>query len=190
MGPAHTSPHVASRRAVYPGSFDPPTIAHVHLADTAIGQLELTRVDFAISARTLGKDDARLTPIDDRIDQLTAIAGDDPRLGVIVTADSLLADIAEGYDVVILGADKWHQVLDPVWYGDIEGRDEALRRLPTVALAPRPPWTLPGEDASADPPSGVTVVVLDTDPAHHPVSATEVRAGRDEWRATPGPTAD
>ena len=172
------------RRAVYPGSFDPPTIAHVHLARTALAQLGLEHVDFAISARTLGKDDARLTPINDRVEELTLIADHDARLGVITTVDSLLADIAEGYDVVILGADKWHQVLDPVWYGDIEARNEALQRLPLVALAPRPPWPLPGENPSADPPGGVSVVVLDTDPAHHEVSATEVRAGRDEWRAT------
>ncbi len=170
--------------AVYPGTFDPPTIAHIHLALTAIEQLGIGHVDFAISARTLGKDDARLTPIADRVDELTLIAAADPRLGVITTVDSLLADISEGYDVVILGADKWHQVLDPVWYGDVDARDEALQRLPLVAIAPRPPWTLPGEDASADPPDGVSVVVLDTDPSHHEVSATEVRAGRDEWRAT------
>lgn len=168
---------------MYPGSFDPPTIAHVHLAQTALDQLGLAKVDFAISAHTLGKDDARLTPLADRVDELTAIAAIDDRLGVITTADSLLADIAEGYEVVILGADKWHQVLDPVWYGDIEGRNDALHRLPTVALAPRPPWPMPGDDASADPPPGVDLVLLETDPAHHPVSATEVRAGRDEWRA-------
>lgn len=183
MGPAHTSPHVPSGRAVYPGSFDPPTIAHVHLAEIALEQLALQTVDFAISAHTLGKDDARLSPIDDRVAELRAIAGDDGRLGVVTTADSLLADIAEGYDVVVLGADKWHQVLDPVWYGDNDARDEALRRLPTIALAPRPPWPLPGEDRSADPPAGVEVVILATDPAHHEVSATGVRSGRHEWRA-------
>lgn len=169
---------------MYPGSFDPPTIAHVHLAQTALDQLALDGVDFAISAMTLGKDDARLTPIEDRVAELQHIAADDPRLGVVTTVDSLLADIAEGYDVIILGADKWHQVLDPVWYGGIAERDEALQRLPLVALAARPPWTMPGEDPAADPPAGVDLVILDTDPSHHPVSATEVRAGRTEWRAT------
>lgn len=179
MGIEETSP----KSAVYPGSFDPPTIAHVHLAETAIEQLGLDRVDFAISSHTLGKDDSRLAPIEDRVAQLAAISSGNTRLGVVTTADSLLADIAEGYEVVILGADKWHQVLDPVWYGDIDARNRALQRLPIVAIAPRPPWPLPGEDVSADPPTGVEVVILDTDPEHHPVSATEVRAGREEWRA-------
>jgi hypothetical protein len=155
----------------------------VHLAETAIEQLGLDHVDFAISALTLGKDDSRLAPIDDRVADLTAISSGNARIGVITTPHSLVADIAEGYEVIILGADKWHQVLDPVWYEDIDARNEALRRLPLVALAARPPWTVPGEDAAADPPAGVDVVILDTDPSHHPVSATEVRAGREEWRA-------
>lgn len=168
---------------MYPGSFDPPTIAHVHLAETAIAQLGLDRVDFALSARTLGKDDSRLRPIDDRVAELTAISSGNARIGVTMTPHSLVADIAEGYQVIILGADKWHQVLDPVWYASIDARNEALQRLPLVALAARPPWTMPGEDASADPPVGVDVVILDTDPSHHPVSATDVRAGREDWRA-------
>lgn len=168
---------------MYPGSFDPPTIAHVHLAETAIAQLGLDRVDFAISALTLGKDDSRLAPIDDRVAELTAISSGNNRIGVITTPHSLVTDIAEGYEVIILGADKWHQVLDPVWYADVDARNEALQRLPLVALAARPPWTMPGEDPAADPPEGVNVVVLDTDPSHHPVSATDVRAGREEWRA-------
>lgn len=168
---------------MYPGSFDPPTIAHVHLAETAIAQLGLDRVDFALSARTLGKDDSRLRPIDDRVAELTAISSGNARIGVTMTPHSLVADIAEGYEVIILGADKWHQVLDPVWYASIDARNEALQRLPLVALAARPPWTMPGEDASADPPVGVDVVILDTDPSHHPVSATDVRAGREDWRA-------
>ena len=124
-----------------------------------------------------------LAPIDDRVAELTAISSGNNRIGVITTPHSLVADIAEGYEVIILGADKWHQVLDPVWYADVDARNEALQRLPLVALAARPPWTMPGEDPAADPPEGVNVVVLDTDPSHHPVSATDVRAGREEWRA-------
>jgi hypothetical protein len=134
VGPSTTAPRIG----VYPGSFDPPTIAHVHIAERAIEHFGLERVDFAISTMTLGKDDSRLSPISERVDELVAISEGNPALGVRTTHDSLLADIAAGYDLVILGADKWHQVLDPVWYGSVEARDEALRRLPVVALAPRP----------------------------------------------------
>jgi nicotinamide-nucleotide adenylyltransferase len=173
---------------VYPGSFDPPTIAHVHLAEQAVGQLGLARVDLVISVDALGKPASELSPLRDRLAELQRLSEPDrPWLTASATRHRLLADIAEGYDVVVLGADKWHQLLDPQWYGGVTQRDDALRRLPTVALAARPPWTLPGEDASADPPSGVDVVVLDTDPTHHGVSATAVRSGRDEWRAVPSP---
>ncbi len=172
---------------VYPGSFDPPTVAHVHLAEQAVAQLGLARLDLLISHDALGKDDDALTPIVERVAALTRLADGRPWLTAGATPHRLVADIAEGYDAVVIGADKWHQLLDPDWYGGLAERDIALRRLPTVALAPRPPWALPGEDPSADPPDGVDVVVLDTDPAHHEVSATAVRAGRHEWRA--GPTS-
>ena len=92
--------------------------------------------------------------------------------------------------MIIVGGDKWAQVLDPVWYGDIESRDDALRRLPLVALAPRPPWTALESDPVADAPDLVDVVVLAIDPLHHEVSATAVREGRDDWRARPMPTDD
>lgn len=172
---------------VFPGTFDPPTIAHLEIARVAIEQLGLVRIDLTISAATLGKDDAALTPIQRRIDELETIIGDDERLRVRSSSDSLIVDIAEGYDVIVLGADKWVQVLDPVWYGGVEARDDALRRLPLVALAPRAPWTSLLTDEAADTPDSVTVVVLDVDPAHHEVSATAVRAGREEWRARPAP---
>ena len=160
-------------------------MAHLHLAERAIAQFGLSRLDFTISTATLGKDDARLTPLAERVDELRHLIEGRPELAVRTTPHGLLADVAEGYDVVVIGADKWHQVLDPVWYHDREARDAALREMPLVAVAPRPPWPLPGQDPAAEPPAGVEVVVLATDPAHHPVSSTAVRAGRHEWRAVP-----
>ena len=92
-----------------------------------------------------------------------------------VTDDQLLADIAQGYDVLIVGADKWHQLHDPGFYGgSAEAIREALARLPTLAVAPR---------AGVELPSAIDVVVLDLDESHRSVSSTAVRNGRDEWRA-------
>ena len=182
MAPSEQS---TSRIGVYPGSFDPPTIAHVHLAEQAIEQCGLDRLDLVISLVTLGKTDGRLSPLADRLAELHRLADTNPALGVRTTEHSLLADVAVGYDVVVMGADKWAQVLDPSWYGGVAGRDEALRRLPKIALAPRPPWPMPGDDPSAAVPDGLKVVILDVDETHGPVSATEVRAGRHEWRALP-----
>ena len=79
------------------------------------------------------------------------------------------------YDVVILGADKWAQVIDPAWYGTPAARDAAVFRLPHVALAPRPPHPLAVDDER--------VTILTIDPVHHDVSATAVRAGRHQWLA-------
>ncbi len=174
-----------ARLGVYPGSFDPPTIAHVHLAERAIVQCGLDRLDLVISVVTLGKSNDHLTPLADRLAELHRLADTNPALGVRTTEHSLLADIADGYDVVVMGADKWAQVLDPQWYGGIEARDEALRRLPRIALAPRPPWPMPDDDPAAAVPHGLEVVILDVDEEHAPISATEVRAGRTEWRALP-----
>jgi hypothetical protein len=88
----------------------------------------------------------------------------------------LLADIAAGYDVCVLGADKWHQLHDTEFYGGSEeARDAALSRLPVLAVAPR------ADVASPRP--GDRVVLLDVDPSFHRVSSTAVRRGRDEWRA-------
>lgn len=170
---------------VYPGSFNPPTVAHVHLAEVTIERFALARLDLVISVDALGKSGDALRPISERLTDLHRLADANPRLGVRTTQHRLLADIAEPYDVVVLGADKWHQLLDPQWYGGISQRDAALRRLPTLALSPRPPWPMPGEDPSAAVPEGLDVVLLDVDPSMHPVSATEVRAGRHDWRALP-----
>lgn len=166
------------RTAVYPGSFNPPTVAHVHIAECVIEQLNVDVVYFTISSMTLGKDDARLDPIDDRLDELTMLFSDHPQFEARETSSSLIADIAEGFDVIVVGADKWLQVVDPVWYGDTEARDEALRRLPTVAIAPRS-----GYEIVEAIPDVIEAVILDTDPLHHPISATAVRAGKIEWRA-------
>jgi len=105
------------RTAVYPGSFNPPTVAHVHIAECVIEQLNVDVVYFTISSMTLGKDDARLDPIDDRLDELTMLFSDHPQFEARETSSSLIADIAEGFDVIVVGADKWLQVVDPVWYG-------------------------------------------------------------------------
>lgn len=173
---------MATRRGAYPGSFNPPTVAHLAIADAARTQCALDRVDLVVSRATLGKlDDATLAPLDERVAALEGVAATIDWLAVTVTDAQLLVDIASGYEVVVLGADKWHQVVDPAWYGGEAARDDALARLPHVAIAPRPPHRLPAPDERT--------TILDISPDHHVVSATAVREGRYEWLAPGTPTS-
>lgn len=169
--------------AAYPGSFDPPTVAHLAVAEAAVSQLGLQRVDLVISIDPLGKDPADQVRVTDRLAVLEAIAAGRPWLGVATTRHRLVTDIATGYDAVVMGADKWAQVLDPAWYGgSAPARDAAVAALPTVGVAPRA--DAPGAASPPAPvPPGVLVVELDLHPSHRIVSATSVRAGRREWMA-------
>ncbi len=160
----------------YPGTFDPPTVAHLAVAEAAWRQGALTRVELVVSRRPLGK--APSAPsFDDRLAVLRAVAASRPWLDVTVTDRRLIAEVCEGYSAVIMGLDKWHQVLDPAWYGgSLSDRDRAVASLPTVLLALRegspPPSSLPP-----------AVRVLSVPADHLPVSSTLARAGRVEWMA-------
>jgi hypothetical protein len=92
------------------------------------------------------------------------------------TEARLIADIAEGYDVCVIGADKWHQIHDLSFYGgSTEERDAALGRLPILAVAPR--------HGSEPVPEEAGTVMLVVPPAYLEVSSSAVRAGRHDWRA-------
>jgi hypothetical protein len=105
---------------------------------------------------------------------LEAVAADEaPWLRATVTVHRLLADIAAGYQVLVMGADKWHQIQELQWYGDSEAeRDAAIARLPELAIAPRPPLEVPARWALTVPDEVVAGV-----------SSTEARAGRLELMA-------
>ena len=165
-----------SKVGIYPGTFDPPTVAHVAIAEAALQQGGLDRVVLVVSESPLGKKDAGVAELDARVRLLDAIANTRPWLSVTVNDGGLISDIAAGYDAVILGADKWQQVTDPAWYGEsVPARDAAVARLPRVILAPRHGFV---PDAL---PAGALVLDLPSD--HGVVSSTGVRDGNLEWLA-------
>jgi nicotinic acid mononucleotide adenylyltransferase/predicted RNA-binding protein with PIN domain len=136
-----------SGRGVYPGSFDPPTIAHIAIAEAAVRTAGLDQLDLAISRVALGKDATAQRPIEARLPALERLTVSRPWLRVVVTDAQLITDVAAGYDVVVMGADKWTQVRDPAWYGgDTAARDDALARLPHVLVVPRPGFDVVGAD--------------------------------------------
>ncbi len=159
--------------AVYPGSFNPPTTAHLAVARAAIDQAGADRVDLAVSRAALGKEHVDVPSIEDRMAVLAEVAATRPWLGARLVEARLLADIAEGYDLLVVGADKWAQLLDPAWYGGPEARDQALARLPRVLVVDRPPHPAPPDD-----PRWARLTV---DPRHGSVSSSAARAGRAEW---------
>ena len=165
---AGTVRHHGKVRGAYPGTFDPPTIAHLAVAEAARIQCPLDQIDLVLNRDPLGKTGMR--PLDARIEMLEAVAATRPWLRVVVTEKLHLADIAAEYDVLVLGADKWAQVLDVAFYDSLEARDDAVARLPTLAVAPRQGLVVPQE-----------CVLLDIDLSD--VSSTAARAGRVDYVA-------
>ena len=135
-----------------------------------------------VSTSPLGK--APTVPtFEDRVAVLEQVASGRPWLSVAVTEHRLIADVAAGYDAVVMGMDKWLQVIDPAWYGgSAPARDAAVARLPEVLIASRPGHELHSRPAEAR--------MLDVHPSHGPVSSTLVRAGRTEWMVEEAATFD
>jgi hypothetical protein len=149
-------------------------VAHLAIAEAALAQGGVDEVHLMVSHRPLGKDPV-IPPFEHRVSVLEAVAASRPWLHVVVTSQRLVADLAAGYDAVIMGADKWLQVIDPAWYGGSrEKRDEALTALPRLLLVPRGDAV----DSSRLPPGAV---VLEIAGHYGTVSSTAVRGGRREW---------
>ena len=124
-------------RGIYPGSFNPPTLGHMAIAEAAIATYNLTSLELAISARPLGKSAVRRPTLEHRrkVVELSVAHLDGAR--VTVSELRFIADLAEGYDVVVMGADKWQQVNDVAFYDSPAERDASLARLPALAIAKR-----------------------------------------------------
>jgi hypothetical protein len=127
----------------------------------------VNRVHLVLSRVALAKESVVRPTVDERAAVLRSVAATRPWLGVVVTDHQLLVDIAAGYDVLVIGADKWTQVLDVAFYdGSVAARDDAVARLPRLAIATRGDHALP---------TGPHVVPLDVDVGH--ISSTAARAG-------------
>ncbi len=159
--------------ACYPGSFNPATIAHVAIAESAWQQLNLHRVDLIISETALGKQQQHSVPsAHARADALRTLLVDRPWIGVVVTPDQLLSEISAGYDILVMGADKWAQINEDHWYQSVEAKQHALGSLPRLAIAPRPPYDVPPH-----------ATLLTVARQLWGVSSTGVRSGRRDWQA-------
>lgn len=123
--------------AAFPGSFNPPTIAHLAIAAQSRVQFGVDRVDMIVSRRALAKEAVELPLLPHRLAVLEETAAELDWLAVRMTDLQLLADIAQDYDLLIVGADKWWQIHQLEWYESAAARDRALARLPPTAVVPR-----------------------------------------------------
>lgn len=153
------------RVGVYPGSFNPPTVAHLAISEAARDQHQLDQVVWSLSTTTLAKEHVDRPLFGHRLEVLEATAAGTSWLEVQVTQAQLLAEIAVGFDVLIMGADKWAQIQEPRWYDSEADRLQALTGLPVLAVAPRPPVAVPDE----------FLLALHAD--HAVVSSSAARAG-------------
>ncbi len=131
--------------ALLPGSFNPPTTAHVALADSVLRRDDVDAVAFVLGTVTVNKSITGLS-LEDRLLLLTLLAEDHPALEVAVVNRGLLVDQAEIMKEAIpyvnqlwfvVGFDKIVQIFDPGYYSN---RDRALGRLFGLAsffVAPR-----------------------------------------------------
>jgi phosphopantetheine adenylyltransferase len=176
MNPSPTTPNPTppgahqTARVAYPGSFDPPTVAHLAVAIAARNHIPDASIELVVSRDALGKSASAHGPsLEARLDVLRTVAADHPWLGVTVTEQRFIADIAHGYTAVVVGADKWRQIIDPAWYAD-EAECERMRaRLPRVLVVPR------ADDDLGD--AGLDFEILAIPREFRDVSATAARSG-------------
>jgi nicotinic acid mononucleotide adenylyltransferase len=168
--------------AVLPGSFNPPTAAHLLLAERARSE-GYEAVIFTLARTVVGKHHSGLIP-EDRLLAMRAACG--TKFGVGITSHGLYADQAEaiasqfpGADIAFLvGSDKVLQIFEDKWYPD---REAALGRLfsrARLVVAPRGDQgerlrrvlSAPGNVGWSD-----RVEILQLHPAVSDMSSTRVR---------------
>ena len=140
------------------------------IAGVALAASGLDGVNLVLSRVALGKEGGHHAALEARVAAIEAL--DLLWLAAAVTDARLIADVAEGYGAVVVGADKWHQLHDVSFYADEAAMAAALARLPRLLVAPR---------AGVDLPDGLEVLAVAAE--HADVSSTAVRQGREEWRA-------
>jgi nicotinic acid mononucleotide adenylyltransferase len=148
---AHRPP--SRRLVVLPGSFNPPTKAHLALANSTLATGEVDRVDFLLASRTVNKERTEGASLADRLLLLEDLTVNHPNLGVVfvnrglyVDQATIIRDALPSLEdlAFVVGFDKIVQIFDPRYY---QNRDEALDRLFKLArffVAPR------GSNDSAD----------------------------------------
>lgn len=161
-------------RIAYPGSFDPPTIAHIEIALGALELPSVTRLDFVLSTDPFTKSSPPLLNVDERIEVLGEVIRRDHRLGISTSSSRLIADLSRGYDAVIMGTDKFIELHDLQFYESPQDMMGRLQQLAPIIVVRR------GSDTTPLPPDVIDLVI---DVHLREVSSTRVRAGEEQLAA-------
>jgi nicotinamide-nucleotide adenylyltransferase len=129
-----------------PGSFNPPTLAHLGLAQAAIERGAAEVGLLTLSTHTVDKERITGAILEDRLLLLEQLCSRDPRLGVLLVNRGLYFEQAElvrlalphvDRVVFLLGFDKIVQIFDARYYADREAALERLFSLADIVVAPR-----------------------------------------------------
>jgi nicotinamide-nucleotide adenylyltransferase len=134
-----TSLSSARRVGILPGSFNPPTMAHIELARRAKRLFGLDTIFFTLSRVTVDKEKIEGVILEDRLLLLSLIAKELGWAGVAVVNRGLYYEQAKAFRLLvgnrarisfIAGVDKLIQIFDARYYQD---REAALQMLLTEA---------------------------------------------------------
>lgn len=160
-----------SHLGIFPGSFNPPTIAHLALARAALQHVD--QIVFVLP-RVFPHKNYRGATFEQRVEMLLAAIGETPRFSVAATGGGLFLEIArecrESYGQVALsflcGRDAAERIV--TWdYGRSNAASEMLREFDLLVAARAGAYTASPEHAAA-------VRTIDV-PGYDEVSASGVR---------------
>ena len=132
-------PKAARRIGILPGSFNPPTQAHLKLAARAQASFQLDHLLFTVSRVTIDKERIEGLGLEDRLLLLSLLVGSLGWTSLAVVNRGLYFEQARAFRRVlgplpriyfVVGMDKVIQIFDPRYYAD---REAALKVLFTEA---------------------------------------------------------
>ena len=172
--------------AVVPGAYNPPTRAHVALADAARAR-GFDAAVFALGTQTIDKMPSGLA-LAERLELLAEIAAADATLGVVLHNRGLYAEQAEAVrrlfpDVdrlaFVVGMDKIAQIFDARYYDDFEDSLAALFARARLLVAARGPLDRAALERSLERPAAKrfadAIDWVEIDPSWRELSASAVR---------------
>ncbi len=169
--------------ALLPGSFNPPTAAHLLLAERARRE-GFGCVLFVLARKTIDKEPAGLIA-EDRLLALRFMA-QRAGMGVAVTSSGLYADMADASAMLfpqaevafLVGSDKVPQIFDGAYYADRNEALDALFSRARLVVAPRTDDGQAAREVLARPENRAwahRVSILPLHPAVSDLSSTRVR---------------